>query len=224
MIGPVEILPVLRSDPGENGLGLASIEAWPAVGGGLLIGMAEPEFAGAAPLRRTVKTIFIRVRAGSPQTNSGVTLLLPYVSLEAEAQRCIRALVAAELALPEECIVAGSLEDDRHRIIDLGTQAERGLQACAAVARSLLVAAAAELWSVPVHQSRISAGLIVGPEWGQILQPGDVAADAALIEIPDSVRLLSGRNLSLRTTVPMQTSRQCHSLHQRDTMLHSLHI
>jgi isoquinoline 1-oxidoreductase beta subunit len=218
MIGPVEILPVLRSDTTDRELGLASIEAWPAVGGGLLVGIAEPEFAGAAPLRRTVKTIFIRVMAGSP-----ATLLLPYVSLEPEAGRCIRALVAGELAMPEECIALGSLEAERDCIIDLSTQAERSLQACAAVARTLLVAAAAEAWCVSAHRTRISAGLIVGPGWGQILQPGDVAADAALIEIPELVRLHSGRNLSLRSAAPPPRARPCHRLSAGATNQHALY-
>jgi len=218
MIGPVEILPVLRSQSTERELGLASIEAWPAAGGGLLVGMAEPEFAGAAPLRRTVKTIFIRVSAGSP-----TTLLLPYVSLEAEARRCIRALAATELGMPEECIALGSLEEDRDCIIDLSTQAERSLQACAAVARTLLVMAAAELWCVSVERSRISAGLILGPDSGQILQAADVAADAALVDIPESVRLQSGQDLPLRGAAPPPRTRSYHRLAARATNQHSLH-
>jgi hypothetical protein len=150
-------------------------------------------------------------------------VLLPYVSLEAEARRCIHALVAGELAVPEECISIGSLEDERDCIIDLGTVAERSLQACAAVTRSLLVTAAAELWCVPAHRCRVAAGLIVGPEWGQILQPGDVAADAALLEIPESVWLQSGRNLPLRSATPPPRSRSCHRLSARATNQHSLH-
>lgn len=218
MIGPVEILPVLRSESTDRELGLASIETWPAAGGGLLVGMAEPEFAGAAPLRRTMKTVFIRVGIGSP-----VTLLLPYVSLEPEARHCIRALVADELAVPEECIALGSLEAERDCIIDLSRQAERSLQACAAVTRSLLIAAAAEAWCVSAHRSRISAGLIVGPGWGQILQPGDVAADAALLEIPESVWLSSGRNLSLRSAAAPPRSRPCHRLSAGTTNQQALH-
>ena len=217
MIGPVEILPVLRADAADCGLGIASIEAWPAAGGGLLVGMAEPEFAGAAPLRRTVKTIFIRIGAGA------TTLLLPYVSLETEAGRCVRTLVAAELLVPEECVALGSLEDERHCIVDVGAEAERGLQACAAVVRTLLVAAAAELWAVQAHRCGIAAGLIVGPESGQIVQPGDVAADAALLDLPDSIELLSGRNLSLRASAPMPRSRRRDRYAACPAMDHSPH-
>jgi hypothetical protein len=217
MIGPVEILPVLRADLAACGLGIASIEAWPAAGGGLLVGMAEPEFAGAAPLRRAVKTIFIRIDAGA------TTLLLPYVSLETEAGRCSRALVAAELLLPEECVALGSLEDGRHRIVDVGTEAQRSLQACAAVARTLLAAAAAELWAVPADRCEITGGLIVGPKPVQIVQRGDVAADAALLELPDSVELLSGRGLSLRISVPGARSRRRHRHPACETLNRSLY-
>jgi isoquinoline 1-oxidoreductase beta subunit len=217
MIGPVEILPVLRADAADCGLGIVSIEAWPAAGGGLLVGMAEAEFAGAAPLRRKVKTIFITIDAGA------TTLLLPYVSLENEAQRCIRTLVAVELQVPEESVALRSLEDARHRIVDVCTEAERGLQACAAVARTLLVAAAAELWAVPAHRCGFAAGLIVGPESGQIVERGDVAADAALLELPDSVRLFSGRSLSLRASAPTPRSRRRHRYPAGPTMDLSLH-
>jgi hypothetical protein len=217
MIGPVEILPVLRADAADSGLGIASIEAWPAVGGGLLVGMAEPEFAGAAALRRTVKTLFIRIAAGGR-----TTLLLPYMALEAEARHCIRTLVAAELAMPEACITVLSLEDHPHRLIDLSPEAERGLQACAAVVRDLLLAAAAEVWGVPSHRSQISAGLIVGPERGQIAQFGDVAADAALLDVPKSVWLTSGRNVSLPTSAPPPRSHRCHRLPVREAMQRSL--
>ena len=211
MIGPVEILPVLRADGAESGLGLASIETWPAGGGGLLVGMAEPEFVGAAALRRSVKTIFIRIG-----TASEPALLLPYVSLESEVRRCIRALVAGELCVPEECIAVGSLGHDRGRIVDMSGQAERSLQACAAVARTLLLAAAAEAWSVPAQRNRISGGLIVGPEPGQVVPLGEVAADAALLEMPDAVGLLCGRNLSLRHRTPRRSlSQTAHTLHSR---------
>jgi hypothetical protein len=125
--------------------------------------------------------------------------------------------------MPDECIGIGSLEEERDCIIDLGRAAERSLQACAAVTRSLLVAAAAELWCVPAHSSRIAAGLIIGPEWGQILQPGDVAADAALLEIPESVWLQSGRNLSLLSATPPPRLRPCHRLSAHATNQHSLH-
>jgi hypothetical protein len=218
MIGPVEILPVLRADPIDCGLGIASIEAWPAAGGGLLVGMAEPEFAGAAPLRRKVKTIFIRIDG-----TGATTLLLPYVSLETEAGRCVRTLVAAEFLVPEECVALGSLEDDHYRIVDVGPEAERSLQVCAAVARTLLVAAAAELWAVPAHGCEIAAGQIMGPSSSQIVQCGDVATDAALLELPESVELLSGRSLSLRASAPMPRSRRRHRYLANPILDHSLH-
>jgi len=218
MIGRVEILPVLRADSIDCGLGIASIEAWPAAGGGLLVGMAEPEFAGAAPLRRKVKTIFIRIDGAD-----ATMLLLPYVSLETEPGRCARALVAAELQVSEGRIALGSLEDERHRIVDLSPEAERGLQVCAAVARTLLVAAAAELWAVPVHRCGIAAGLIVGPKSDQIVQRGDVAADAALVALPDSVELRSGRRLSLRASESVPGSRRRLQFSAHPILDHSLH-
>lgn len=213
----IEILPVSRSVC-EGGLGIASIEAWPAAGGGLLVGMAEPAFAGTRPLRRTVKTVFLRIGAGS-----AITLILPYVSVESEARRCIRTLVAAELAMPEESIGVDFPEGARDRIVDVGTQAERSLQACAAVTRTLLITAAAELWDVPNHRCRMSTGMIMGPEAAETIPISDIAADGALVGVPTSVRLLSGRKVSLRAHSPTPRSCQLHPPAVPESIRQSIH-
>jgi hypothetical protein len=76
---------------------------------------------------------------------------------------------------------------------------------------------------VQAHRCGIAAGLIVGPKSGQIVQSGDVAADAALLDLPDSIELLSGRNLSLRASAPMPRSRQRDRYAARPAMDHSPH-
>ncbi len=170
----------------SSGLGLASIEAWPAAGGGLLIGMAEPAFAGAAPLRAPVKTVFLRV--GS---QGGIQLILPYVAIEAETRGCIRALVADELCSPEDSI---SISDSRNEgdspVIDLHPAAERSVQVCGAVARSLLIAATA---AAPrrTRGRRAAAGTRAASA-GRTVAYHDLAADAALCSIPDRIRLQCG--------------------------------
>ena len=53
-----QLLAFNRTDPQpdsyRSGLGVESIEAWAAAGGGLLVGIAEPAFGGDAPLRQAV--------------------------------------------------------------------------------------------------------------------------------------------------------------------------
>jgi isoquinoline 1-oxidoreductase beta subunit len=167
--------------------GVASIEAWPAAGGGLLVGKAEPAFVGAAPVRTSVKTVFLRLdRSGE------ILLMIPYVALEAETRACIRAVVSDELHISESAI---TVSDDRSgagsRIIDLHPVAERSLQACAAAARALLLEAAAETWQVSSDRCETASGLI--RTTGRAIAYRDLAAEAALASIPRRLSLRCGR-------------------------------
>ena len=160
---------------GQNGLGVESIEAWPAVGGGLLVGIAEPALAGAAPQRRSVKTVFLNI-----DCSGAVTLILPYVALEEEARWCARALVTAELP-HSGCRIDAPIPPVSGRgVIDIDPAAERGIQACAATARMLLLEAAAEAWDVPVERCRVEAGAIHGVDRDRTVTFGEIAPDAAL--------------------------------------------
>ncbi len=95
-------------------LGLASIESWPAAGGGLLVGIADrARRHGAAP--SAIKTLFLHLDRGAT-----VKLVVPYADLEPEAAHCMVALAAAEVqALPPESIaldlVLNQLPYDRPR-------------------------------------------------------------------------------------------------------------
>jgi len=190
---------LVHSGQGEHdrdGFGAASIEAWPAAGGGLLVGAAEPAFAGTAPLRRAIKTIFLRI-----DSSEAAVLTLPYVVLEDEARGCMRALVAEELSLPEHRIEVRGADNTastptaghgaRHRIVDIGPHAEHSLQACAAGARILLLSAAAETWGLPLALCRVAEGRVFAGD--RTAGYGVIAADAALCRLPQSLRLRNGR-------------------------------
>jgi len=190
-------------DSVRGGLGLETIEAWPAAGGGLLVGVAEPVLAGPAPLRRRVKTIFIRIDQGGL-----AAVTIPYVSLEVEARCCAQVLVAEEFCIAEGNVELNAPRDGPCTIIDLGTNAERGLQACAATARTLLVAAAAELWGQSQGQCRAAEGIVHGTT--QSMPCGSLAADAAaLCDLPRAVRLRCGRKV--RLSPPLPASWRVHS-------------
>lgn len=180
-----------RPRPGQqhSGLGLASIEVWPAAGGGLLVGLAEPALAGAAPLRPAVKTAFIRVDLGD-----GISVLLPYVALEDEVRACLRTLVAEELAVPERRIEISD-RGTGIAMVDVGQEAEWSLRACTAVARTLLVSAAAEIWGTSASLCGTVQGIVSGP--GGTARYGDIAADAALCDLPHWIRLRGDRYVSL---------------------------
>jgi hypothetical protein len=176
------------SDASQAEFGPETIEAWPAAGGGLLVGIVEPAFAGAASLRRTVKTIFIRI-----DDSDVIRVTLPYVAIENEARTCIRALVAGELCVSECRIEVGAAEKPTGSrvVIDIDSNGERSLIICAAVARSLLISAAAEIWRLSTELCRVSDAAVFGS--GLHIAYRDLAADAALFDTPNSVQLRCGR-------------------------------
>ena len=186
-----------RRTPAQSGLGLESIEAWPAAGGGLLVGVAEAAFAGAAPLRPAVKTLFIRI-----DNTNRITMLLPYVALEEDVRDCIRTLVATELSVPERWLEIRDAGHG-HAMVDIGRQAEHSLQSCAAVVRTLLISAAAENWSLSPDLCHAAQGLVCGLD--RTTGYGDVAADAALGVVPDLVRLRCGRHVFLSPSEPVRS-------------------
>lgn len=157
---------------------VAPVEIWPAAGGGLLAGIAEPSLGGSAPRRASVKTIFLRI-----ETSGRIHLLLPYVRLDPEARRCARALVAQKLAVSEGTIMLDDAGTDERCpvIVDLGPTAERSLQSCGAAASELLRRAAAELWQTDIDDCMTAHGCVRAP--GHAAAYGDLAADAALHEL-----------------------------------------
>jgi len=181
-------------DLAKGGFGPETVEAWPAAGGGLLVGIVEPAFAGVAPLRRTVKTIFIRI-----DESDVIRVRLPYVALEDEARTCIRVLIAAELFVDERRIEIQALECEQAKsakcVIDIDPDAERSLQVCAAVARTRLVAAAAEKLGLAIDLYQVSDGAVFG--FDVCIPFRDVAVDAALSDAPSSVRLHCGNTIVL---------------------------
>jgi hypothetical protein len=173
----------------------SSLEAWPAAGGGVLVGITIRALAGEAMLRSAIKTAFLRVdAAGLP------TLIIPYVALVPEAAACGAALVAAELGLAAERVAVehrNGPESDRATprrlwIIDLGPESECGLALLAAAAHALLIAAAAERWRIRTSACRTIGGSIVDAAGLRTLTFAQVARDAALQDLPALVQLRSG--------------------------------
>jgi len=180
---------------------ISSLAAWPAVGGGLLLGMVAPLLSGHALLRPAVKTVFIRIDA-----QSRATVIVPYVRLEERAADDFASLVAYELRLSARCIEidnrSGDGGHDSRRpplisIVDLGPAGARSLLILAALARSLLEAAAAEEWEISPEECVADSGLIVDSAWTRKISFGDIAKDAALLRLPPVVTLRSGEPVLL---------------------------
>ena len=178
----------------------SSLQAWPAAGGGVLVGITIRTLCGEAMLRSAIKTAFLRIDAAGVST-----LIIPYVALQPEAAACAAALVAAELgaAVPRVAVEhRGNLGPDpgaprRLWIVKLGAESRRSLALLAAAAHALLIAAAAERWRMGVTACRATGGMIVDEAGLRSLTFAQIARDAALQELPALVRLRSGARFSL---------------------------
>jgi hypothetical protein len=169
--------------------------------------------------------VFIRL-----DTADMITLMVPYVALEEEARYCLRALIAAELQVSESqiCVDTICLDTKRHDcppeveirsrlpcIVDIGPQAELTIEACAAVARVMLIRVAAEVWGLSTKVCRAVDGMVIGATSDQCVLYGEVAAHAAWHKMPGSVQLRSGRLLDLSSPLParhgsaVQANRSC---------------
>jgi isoquinoline 1-oxidoreductase beta subunit len=172
-------------------LGVSSIEAWPAAGGGLLVGIAEPELAGVAPVRNSVKTVFLRIG-----TDGDMVVQLPYVRLELDGLECLRTLIATELGVSDIAIHVQDGEGNRAlQMVDIGPSTELTLRCCAAAARALLAAAAVKSWCVAIERCGLADQLIA--DYVQAGRLRDLAADAALCQVPDHIELRGGRMIDL---------------------------
>jgi hypothetical protein len=172
-------------------LGPASTEAWPAAGGGLLVGMAAPGLAGIAPPRMPLKTVFLRI--GSEGDHR---LILPYVRLEPETRECARVLSEIELGVPEGFFtISDRANEATAGLGDLAPDAEDNLRCCAAVARALLASAVANTWRIAMERCA-PADRLLRPH----IENGSVhafAADAALCRMPRRIELRCGRSVDL---------------------------
>jgi len=181
--------------PGAGAIQAFSLEAWPAAGGGLLLGMIVPALASAAPLRHPIKNLFLRIdREGQ------TSVIVPYARFEPEVLICATELVGGELDVPSECIAVAhgvAAPDGMRTMADLCPAAELGLTLIAATARTLLQGAAAEAWNIATCDCGIEQGMVRG--LGLQAVYADLAADAALIPLPAVVFLASGRPVALRS-------------------------
>jgi len=170
-----------------------------AAGGGLMLSLSLPFANGeaeAAGADGFAPNAFIRI-GGDGQ----IVLIMPYVEMGQGTYTSIPMLIAEELevdlkqvrlehAPPDEKLYANPL---------LGVQATgnsnaiRGawqpLRQAGAVARTMLVAAAASRWNVDPASCRAQSGEVLHPSTGRRITYGALAADAARMPVPESVVL-----------------------------------
>jgi isoquinoline 1-oxidoreductase beta subunit len=183
------------------------LQAAAVAGGGLLLSLELPFVRGAVGATRATAfapNAFIRI--GS---DGQITLIMPYVEMGQGTYTSIPMLIAEELEIelkqvrlehapPNEKLYANPL---------LGVQATgnsnaiRGawqpLRQAGAVARTMLVAAAARRWNVDAASCRAERGEVLHPPTGRRLPYGRLVADAARLPVPDKVGLKEPKDFKL---------------------------
>jgi isoquinoline 1-oxidoreductase subunit beta len=183
------------------------LQAAAAAGGGLMLSFGLPLAPGKAEAAGDgIFTPNAFVRIGR---NGEVVLTMPYVEMGQGTYTSIPMLIAEELevdlkqvqlqhAPPNEKLYANPL---------LGVQATgnsnaiRGawqpLRQAGAVARTMLVAAAAKRWNVEPASCRAQSGEVLHAPTGRRLNYGDLAADASRLPVPQNVALKRSEQFKL---------------------------
>jgi isoquinoline 1-oxidoreductase subunit beta len=189
-----------RGELPANALSRRSLlRAGAAAGGGLMLSLSLPMTIGeaeAAVAETFTPNAFVRI-----ERDGRIVLTMPYVEMGQGTYTSIPMLIAEELevdldqvrlehAPPNEKLYANPL---------LGVQATgnsnaiRGawqpLRQAGAVARTMLVVAAAQRWNVDAATCRAERGQVVHAPTGRRIAYGELAADAARLPVPASVGL-----------------------------------
>jgi isoquinoline 1-oxidoreductase beta subunit len=187
--------------PSANGLSRRRfLRVGAAAGGGLMLSLSLP-FTGrpieAAEAAGFVPNAFIRIgRDGQ------IVLTMPYVEMGQGTYTSISMLIAEELELdlkqvrfehapPNEKLYGNPLLGGIQATGNSNAvrAAWQPLRQAGAVARTMLVAAAAKRWKVDPASCRAQSGEARHPQTRRTLRYGELAADAARLPVPENVAL-----------------------------------
>jgi isoquinoline 1-oxidoreductase subunit beta len=176
-----------------------------AVGGGLVLSLSLPfGRSEAANSDSFAPNAFIRVG-----TDGQVVLTMPYVEMGQGTYTSIPMLIAEELEVSLNQVRLEHAPPNEKLYVNplLGVQATgnsnamRGgwkpLREAGAVARTMLVAAAAKRWSADPKSCRAQDGEVVHAPTGQRLKYGELASEAAKMPVPENVALKSPEDFKL---------------------------
>ena len=179
-----------------------------AAGGGMLVGFYLPQLgrAGAAPTSADIFAPNAFVRIGR---DDKVSLVMPQVEMGQGTYTSMSMLIAEELEvdLPQVALEAAPPNDKLYANPLLGFQVTGGstsvmamwepLRRAGAVARVMLIAAAAAQWNVDPSSCRAEHGEVIHPPTGQRLKYGAVVDAAAKLPVPTSVTLKDPKDFTL---------------------------
>ncbi|SDR44233.1 isoquinoline 1-oxidoreductase/isoquinoline 1-oxidoreductase, beta subunit [Rhizobiales bacterium GAS113] len=207
------------------------LRAGVVAGGGLLISIHAPvpgvdcAAAATASAGNFAPGAFIRI------DQTGVTAIIPQVEIGQGVYTSMPMLIAEELEIePSQIKVEHAPPNDKlYANPKIGFQATGGSTSIAAfyepfrqagaVARTMLVAAAAQTWRVDASTCRTENGAVIHDVSKRRLTYGDLAAKAATLPAPEKVALkdpkdfkIIGRSLKRRDSVDKTTGRAQYSI------------
>ena len=176
------------------------LQAGAAAGGGLMLSLSLPFANGeaeAADADGFAPNAFIRI-----DSDGQIVLTMPYVEMGQGNYTAIPMLIAEELevdlkqvrlehAPPNEKLYGNPLLAGVQATGDSNAirAAWQPLREAGAVARTMLVSAAAKRWNVDPASCRAQSGEVLHPPTGRSIKYGELAADAARMPVPESVVL-----------------------------------
>jgi isoquinoline 1-oxidoreductase subunit beta len=178
-----------------------------ATGGGLMLSLSLP--TALAKAQTSVDEVFRRNAFVRIAPDGRITLIMPYVEMGQGTYTSIPMLIAEELEVDLEQIELEHAPPDEKLYANplLGVQATgnsnaiRGawqpLREAGAVARTMLVAAAAKRWSVDPATCAAQSGAVIHAASGRRANYGELATDAARMPVPQNVALKRPQDFKL---------------------------
>jgi len=178
-----------------------------AAGGGLLLSLSLPFVNGeteAATNDTFAPNALVRVGG-----DGKIVLIMPYVEMGQGTYTAIPMLIAEELEVDLSQVALQHAPPDEKLYTNpfLGVQATgnsnaiRGawepMRRAGAIARMMLVSAAAKRWNVDPESCRAERGEVVHAPTGRRFNYGELAGDATLVPVPTSVELKRPQDFKL---------------------------
>jgi isoquinoline 1-oxidoreductase beta subunit len=184
------------------------LQAGAAAGGGLMLSLSLPFVSGAAEAgdaQGFAPNAFIRI-----ERDGQVVLTMPYVEMGQGTYTSISMLIAEELdvdltrvrlehAPPNEKLYGNPLLGEVQATGNSNAirASWKPLREAGAIAKTMLVEAAARRWNVGPASCRAQSGKALHPPTGRSIRYGELAADAARMPIPESVVLKRPQDFKL---------------------------
>jgi isoquinoline 1-oxidoreductase beta subunit len=175
-----------------------------AAGGGMMLGIGLP-FASSEAADGFAANAFVRIAL-----DGTVTMTMPYVEMGQATYTSIPMLIAEELEVdlnqvrvehaPPNAKLYGNPVLGGEQVTGNSSAVRAAwlpMRQAGAVARTMLVAAAARRWNVDPSSCRAGAGEVLHTPSGRKLKYGELAADAAMMPMPKDVALKQPKDFKL---------------------------